>query len=106
MIMMRSLKYHYGDTVKIISILCISAHCLLGLISLAFKSFQAQFLQRPETDVYFVCTQGRIVQQMIQETCISKERVTRPIEINAYTDYPQNQKLVATFTLDLSLKAK
>src|SRR5437016_1724578 len=25
-------------------------------VSLVFKSFQAQFLRRPESDVYFVCT--------------------------------------------------
>ncbi len=34
-------------------------------VSLAFKSFQANFLRRPETDVYFVSQMGDVVQNMI-----------------------------------------
>lgn len=37
-------------------------------ISLAFKSFQAQFLQRPESDVYFVSSMGETVKGMIEES--------------------------------------
>lgn len=37
-------------------------------VSLAFKSFQAQFLRRPESDVYFICTEGDVVKKMIEES--------------------------------------
>src|SRR4051812_24403577 len=35
-------------------------------VSLAFKSFQAHFLRRPESDVYFVCTEGETVKKIIE----------------------------------------
>lgn len=73
-------------------------------VSLVFKSFQAQFLRRPEADVYFVCTEGNTVKAMIQETINTKERVTKPIHIGAYTNYPEQTNKVADFILELSVK--
>ena len=73
-------------------------------VSLAFKSFQAQFLRRPEKDVYFVCEAGQLVKSMIQETKTTGERVNQPISIKAYTDYQDNPQQVADFILELSLK--
>ncbi|HRD68962.1 MAG TPA: PaaI family thioesterase [Legionella sp.] len=73
-------------------------------VSLAFKSFQAQFLRRPESDVYFVCTEGLLVKQMIQESKISGERINKPIHITAYTNYTTQAEEVAEFVLELSLK--
>ena len=73
-------------------------------VSLAFKSFQAQFLKRPESDVYFVCTMGNIVKDMITESQNTKQRVNQPILINAYTHYPDHSEEIANFVLELSLK--
>ncbi|MFT4058700.1 MAG: DUF4442 domain-containing protein [Legionella sp.] len=73
-------------------------------ISLVFKSFQAQFLRRPESDVYFVCSEGDVVKAMIQETQKTKMRVNNPIRIDAYTDYPGQTNKVAEFILELSIK--
>lgn len=73
-------------------------------VSLVFKSFQAQFLRRPESDVYFVCSEGNTVKAMIQESRITKERVNSPIHISAYTDYPGLTNKIAEFTLELSVK--
>lgn len=73
-------------------------------VSLVFKSFQAQFLRRPESDVYFVCSEGEIVKKMLQETQQTKERVNKQIHINAYTDYPGLTNKVAEFILELSIK--
>lgn len=75
-------------------------------ISLVFKSFQAQFLSRPEADVYFVCNEGEQVKAMIQETSRTKERVTRPIHIDAFTGYPEQMNKVAAFILELSVKIR
>jgi acyl-coenzyme A thioesterase PaaI-like protein len=73
-------------------------------VSLAFKSFQAQFLRRPESDVYFVCTEGEVVKKMIEESQQSKERINKPISIKAYTHYFTQPEEVADFILELSLK--
>lgn len=73
-------------------------------VSLVFKSFQAQFLRRPETDVYFVCHMGDTVKTMIEETSASGLRINKPISVKAYTDYPICNEQVADFVLELSLK--
>ena len=73
-------------------------------VSLAFKSFQAQFLRRPESDVYFTCSSGEVVKNMIIQSKISGERVNQLIAIQAYTNYPDKPEEVANFILELSLK--
>ncbi len=73
-------------------------------LSLAFKSFQAQFLRRPESDVYFVCGMGEMVKDMISDSQRSGQRINKPLEVTAYTNYPQRPEAVAQFTLELSLK--
>lgn len=73
-------------------------------VSLVFKSFQAQFLSRPESDVYFVSTMGETVKAMIEESQSTGERINKPINIKAYTDYLSQPKEVADFILELSVK--
>lgn len=80
------------------------AHLTKCDISLVFKSFQAQFISRPEADVYFVSTMGATVKEMIEESRISKSRINKPITIKAYTNYPANPVEVADFILELSVK--
>lgn len=73
-------------------------------VSLAFKSFQAQFLRRPESDVYFISTSGELVKEMIASSQQSGERINQIIPIHAYTNYPDKPEEVAHFMLELSLK--
>ena len=73
-------------------------------ISLAFKSFQAQFLRRPESDVYFICRDGEHVKTMIIDSTMSGQRINKPLNVIAYTNYPQKPEEIARFTLELSLK--
>jgi acyl-coenzyme A thioesterase PaaI-like protein len=73
-------------------------------VSLAFKSFQAQFLRRPEEDVYFVCNDGELVKAMIAESKTNGERINKPLLIKAYTNYPHQPEEVADFILELSIK--
>ena len=75
-------------------------------ISLVFKNFEADFIRRPDSDVYFVSVSGDVVQEMINETIASKERVTKSIRIDAYTNYFTDPEKVAEFKLGLSLKDK
>lgn len=79
-------------------------HCK---ISLAFKSFQAQFLRRPEFDVYFVCEEGEIIKDMVSASKSSGERINKTIQITAYTHYQlQSQEEIAQFNLELSIKTQ
>lgn len=73
-------------------------------VSLVFKSFQARFLRRPESDVYFICSEGATVETMIQEAIKTGERVTKLIHIKAYIDYPALTEEIAEFVLELSVK--
>jgi len=73
-------------------------------MSLVFKSFQAQFLKRPESDVFFVCSMGDTVKAMINESKASGERINKPISIKAYTNYFSDPEEVADFILELSIK--
>lgn len=73
-------------------------------VSLAFKSFEAQFIRRPESDVYFVCNKGKDVRAMIDESKKSAQRINKPLEVIAYINYLQQPEEVAKFKLELSLK--
>lgn len=75
-------------------------------ISIVFKNFNAEFLKRPESDVYFVSEAGTQIEKMIDETILSKERVTEIIKINAIINYNHSPEVVAEFELGLSVKAK
>lgn len=80
------------------------AKALKHTISLAFKSFQAQFIKRPESDVFFVCNQGALVKSMIEEAAIHNIRANQFLSIHAFTNYPDQAEKVAEFTLELSVK--
>jgi hypothetical protein len=75
-------------------------------LSLAFKNFEAQFLSRPTSAVYFVCDAGQDAAALIQTAQQTGERQTIPVEVNAYIHYPEHPELVATFILGLSIKIK
>ena len=75
-------------------------------ISLAFKDFKADFLKRPETDVYFISEAGLQIERMVDETIQTKERVTEGIRIDAVVNYPEKPEVVAQFVLGLSVKDK
>jgi len=73
-------------------------------ISMAFKSFQAQFLRRPESDVYFICDSGDKVKAMIEQSRESGQRINELIPVKAYINYPEKPEEVADFKLELSIK--
>jgi len=73
-------------------------------VSLVFKSFRAQFLRRPEHDVYFVSNMGDTVAEMLERSKGSGERQNEMIRIDAFTGYPNQSEKVAEFDLELSIK--
>lgn len=93
--------------------LSIGADCAVGLlamhlikqqrISLIFKDFHAQFHQRAEGDVDFICEQGKEIAQLVAQAASSGERVE--LSVVAHAIVPEKSDIpVATFTLTLSLK--
>lgn len=73
-------------------------------VSLAFKSFQAEFLRRPESDVFFIGHTGQQVQHMIHESIQTNQRMNQRLEIDAFVNYPEAPEKIAYFVLELSLK--
>ena len=78
-----------------------------GRVGLVFKAFQAQFLKRPESDVYFICEEGLAIRDQVRRTLDSEERITEPMHIQAAVKLPDGSfEPVAEFTLELSLKRR
>ena len=99
--------------------LAIGADCAGGLlamdqikrsgqpVSLVFKAFQASFLKRPESDVYFICEEGGAIRDQVRRALASEDRITEPMHIQAAVKLPDGTfEPVAEFTLELSLKRR
>lgn len=108
-------KNHLGS--MYFGALAIGADCVVGLLALhvvnekqgkvvlAFKDFQAEFLKRPESDVLFVCDEGKAMHAFVDEVLASPERLNRSFPARAVlADKPE--EVVARFSLTLSLKRK
>jgi hypothetical protein len=75
------------------------------LVSLAFKSFHADFIKRPESDVYFICEEGAKVRDLVQRTLACEDRLGEMVKIQASVRAEDGSfDPVAEFTLELTLK--
>jgi acyl-coenzyme A thioesterase PaaI-like protein len=72
-------------------------------LSLAFKAVQGQFLKRAETDVIFVCKEGKIVSEIMEKSKKTGERINQDILVEAFN---LENEVVATFIMTLSIKVK
>ena len=78
-----------------------------GKVGLVFKAFQAQFLKRPEADVFFICEEGQAIRDQVRRALETEDRITEPMHIQAAVQLPDGRfEPVAEFTLELSLKRK
>jgi hypothetical protein len=78
-----------------------------GKVSLVFRAFQATFLKRPESDVYFICEEGAAIRDQVRRAMASEERLTEPMRIQAAVRLPDGAfEPVADFVLELSLKRR
>ena len=77
-----------------------------GKISLVFKDFHAEFLKRAEGDVFFTCTQGAAIQDLVRKTIESGVRENLAVQVIATVPSKLGEEPVAKFTLTLSLKRK
>lgn len=71
-----------------------------------FKSFQAEFHRRAESDVTFICKEGLKVRDMITQAKLKGERVNDIICIEAYTENKGQRTHVASFKVELSVKVR
>lgn len=94
--------------------LCVGAELSAGILvmnyfrrqkekyTFVFKNFSAEFVKRCEADVFFVCEQGTIIYNAIQQAQLTKERQNVALNVNGII----NDEIVCKFTLTLSLKQK
>lgn len=75
-------------------------------VNIVFKDFKAEFLRRAEGDVYFVCDDGRAIQEMMAEAVHSGERQNLEVDVIAYVPSDRPQEPVARFRLTLSAKER
>jgi len=76
-----------------------------GGVSLVFKAFQATFLKRPESDVYFICQEGAAIRDQVRRALAYPDSITEPMHMQAAIRTPDGGfEPVAEFTLELSLK--
>ena len=72
-------------------------------IALIFKDFNAKFLKRAESDVHFVCEDGKAVKNLVEKAIQTQERENFKLKIFA-TCPKISEDIVAKFELTLSLK--
>lgn len=75
-------------------------------VSLAFKGVEGQFLKRPEADVHFICEDGKLIDEMLEKTFATGERVNQAVKITAICPSLHGDEPMAEFKLTLSLKRK
>lgn len=78
----------------------------ISKISFVFKDFQAEFLKRPEADVYFTCAEGALVANTIKKALESHERENVQVHVIATTPSISEDEPVARFMLTLSMKER
>jgi acyl-coenzyme A thioesterase PaaI-like protein len=98
--------------------LCVGAECTVGVIaikqiqdrrlriSVVQREFSAEFLDRADGDVHFVCEDVPAVLELIRRAEQSSDRVEGPIRVTATVPSTKGSAAVARFSCTLSLKSK
>ncbi len=72
----------------------------------AFKDVEGKFLKRPESTVHFISHDGDVIDQMLDESIATGERVNRPVSVMVTCPEKNGDDVMASFILTLSIKAK
>lgn len=95
--------------------LAVGADCAAGLhafyhaekyqreISFIFKSMEAQFLKRTETDATFVFNGGKEIEKIVLKSIETGERYNHPCRVEVFDE---EKTLVAVFTMVSSVKVR
>ena len=70
-------------------------------ISFAFKSMNASFIKRATTAVTFIFKEGKTIEDLIEKSIHQNERINAPVNVLAFN---QQREMVATFTMEISIK--
>lgn len=70
-------------------------------ISFSFKGMNAEFIKRAESDVYFSINEGKIIQEAIEESSKTGERINKRIQVIASNS---DEEIVSRFEMITSLK--
>ncbi|MBN8553928.1 MAG: DUF4442 domain-containing protein [Deltaproteobacteria bacterium] len=73
-------------------------------IGILFKSFRAEFLKRAESDVFFICEDGKVISKMVAATISTGERQNAEVKVRGVVKNLSGPETVAEFVLTLSLK--
>lgn len=73
-------------------------------LSLAFKSVSADFIKRAESKVFFVCSDGDLIEEMIESALSSGERKNMKVSVEAFCPKKISGEPVAKFDMTLSVK--
>jgi len=71
-------------------------------IHLIVKSLTADFLKRAESDVSFICNDGELITDTMQQVLHSDKRLNTTVTVSAFTATPKIE--VANFQVTLSMK--
>ena len=71
-----------------------------------FKDFTAQYLKRAEGDVYFTCSDGALLAEMVELAQKSGERHNQSVTVVATVPSKFGTEPVATFSLTSSITIK
>jgi len=74
-------------------------------IAILFKEMKADFIKRVDGDAHFTCRDGKLIQEMVQKTIDTGERVNVPVNI-IVTVPSKSDEPVAIYTLTLTMKDK
>lgn len=74
-------------------------------VDIVFKSFKADFLKRPTSDVHFICEDGPKIARQLKTTISKKIRTNQPITITAVCPKISPEP-VAKFVLEISMKLR
>lgn len=73
------------------------------LLNFVFKSMQADFLQRAESNIVFVCEASTELKSAIERALELEERVNIPITVAALND---REEVVAQFVMEVSIRVR
>lgn len=98
--------------------LCVGAELPAGLLSMSaiektgeridliFKTVQAQFIKRVHQDAYFVCKDGKLLQEAVEKAASTSERQTLSTQVQVVVRKESLEEAVASFTFEISFKRK
>lgn len=72
-------------------------------VSFAFKSVEGQFLKRADSDAFFKMSDGKVVEQIVNEAFESQTRINKFVNVQVLNS---QKEIVALFKMEISVRVK